>query len=53
MLGANTDPYQPIERDHKVTRKILEVLSDANHSVAIITKSDLVLRDIDISEGYG
>jgi DNA repair photolyase len=48
MLGANTDPYQPIERDHKVTRHILKVLSDANHPVAITTKSDLVLRDIDI-----
>ncbi|MBT3767343.1 MAG: PA0069 family radical SAM protein [Rhodospirillaceae bacterium] len=48
MLGANTDPYQPIERDHKITRDILKVLSDFNHPVSITTKSDLVLRDLDI-----
>ena len=48
MLGANTDPYQPIERDHKITRELLKVLSDFSHPVTITTKSDLVLRDLDI-----
>jgi len=48
LLGANTDPYQPIERQLGLTRRILGVLSDFNHPVAIITKSNLVLRDIDI-----
>jgi len=47
-LGANTDPYQPIEREWKITRQLLEVLEAANHPVAIITKSSLILRDIDI-----
>lgn len=47
-LGANTDPYQPIERERKVTRSILEVLANANHPVGIVTKSALVARDIDI-----
>src|ERR1700680_708990 len=47
-MGTNTDPYQPIERKWRVTRKILEVLRDAGHPVAIVTKSGLVARDIDI-----
>lgn len=47
-LGANTDPYQPIERDYRVTRQILEVLSEFGHPVGIVTKSALVLRDLDI-----
>lgn len=47
-LGANTDPYQPIEREHRITRSILEVLDRASHPVGIVTKSALVLRDIDI-----
>jgi DNA repair photolyase len=47
-VGANTDPYQPIERELKVTRSILEVLQRFNHPVALITKSALVTRDIDI-----
>ncbi len=47
-LGANTDPYQPIEREHRITRSILQVLSDASHPVGIVTKSALVTRDIDI-----
>lgn len=49
-LGTNTDPYQPIEKDWRVTREILEVLEKTNHPVAIITKSHLVTRDIDILE---
>lgn len=47
-LGANTDPYQPIERDTQITRAVLEVLAEFNHPVAITTKSALVVRDIDI-----
>jgi DNA repair photolyase len=47
-LGANTDPYQPIERDTRITRSVLEVLSEFNHPVAITTKSAMVVRDIDI-----
>src|SRR6185437_14385065 len=47
-IGTNTDPYQPIERKYKVMRGILEVLDRANHPVGIVTKSALVLRDVDI-----
>jgi DNA repair photolyase len=47
-LGANTDPYQPIERRMRVTREILEVLARCRHPVTIITKSALVLRDLDL-----
>ncbi len=47
-VGANTDPYQAAERHKKVTRSILEVLARTRHPVAIITKSALVLRDIDL-----
>ena len=48
MLGANTDPYQPLEKKLAITRGILGVLSAFNHPVVIITKSHLVTRDIDI-----
>jgi DNA repair photolyase len=48
MLGANTDPYQPVERGMKVTRSILEVLLQTHHPVSVITKSSLVLRDLDL-----
>jgi DNA repair photolyase len=47
-LGAVTDPYQPIEREQKISRAILQVLERTCHPVAIVTKSALVLRDIDI-----
>ena len=47
-LGAVTDPYQPIEREHKITRSVLEVLDRTNHPVGIVTKSALVVRDSDI-----
>ena len=47
-LGSNTDPYQPIERQYRVTRSILEVLARYDHPVGIVTKSNLVLRDLDI-----
>ena len=47
-LGAVTDPYQPIEREHRLTRSVLEVLDRTSHPVGIVTKSALVVRDIDI-----
>ena len=47
-IGTNTDPYQPIERRFKIMRGILEVLERAGHPVGIVTKSALVLRDLDI-----
>jgi DNA repair photolyase len=47
-IGTNTDPYQPIERERRIMRQILEVLSAFNHPVTITTKSALVGRDIDI-----
>jgi DNA repair photolyase len=47
-IGTNTDPYQPIERQWRIMREILEVLDARNHPVGIVTKSALVTRDIDI-----
>jgi DNA repair photolyase len=47
-LGANTDPYQPVEKRMRVTRSILEVLARTRHPVSIITKHALVLRDLDL-----
>ena len=47
-MGTNTDPYQPVERELKITRQILRVLSDFNNPVGIVTKNQLVARDIDI-----
>jgi DNA repair photolyase len=47
-LGANTDPYQPIEREHRVTRGILEVLARFRHPVSIVTKGILIERDLDL-----
>jgi DNA repair photolyase len=47
-LGANTDPYQPIEREHRITRGILEVLREFRHPVGIVTKSSLIERDLDL-----
>lgn len=49
-LGTNTDPYQPIEGQWRITRQILELLSETGHAVTITTKSDRVVRDIDILE---
>jgi DNA repair photolyase len=47
-IGTNTDPYQPIERERQIMRGILEVLEKTGHPVGIVTKSALVVRDIDI-----
>lgn len=47
-LGANTDPYQPIEREYRITRGILEVCAEFRQPVGIVTKNALVERDIDI-----
>lgn len=49
-MGTNTDPYQPIEKEHRITRQILEVLQRYQHPVSIVTKSSLILRDLDILE---
>ncbi|MEM8768360.1 MAG: radical SAM protein, partial [Pseudomonadota bacterium] len=47
-MGTNTDPYQPAEREQKITRRILETLLEWQHPVTIVTKSQLVLRDMDL-----
>lgn len=47
-LGANTDPYQPLEREKRLTRGILETLLEYRHPVSIVTKGNLILRDLDL-----
>lgn len=47
-LGTNTDPYQPIDDTYQVTREVLKVLRDFKHPVGIVTKSNRILRDLDI-----
>jgi len=47
-MGTNTDPYQPVEREQRLTRQVLEILRETRHPVAIVTKSALIERDIDI-----
>jgi DNA repair photolyase len=47
-MGTNTDPYQPIEAKWRITRQLLEVLSDCDHPASITTKSDRVTRDLDL-----
>jgi len=47
-LGANTDPYQPAERELRITRGLLEVLLEHRHPVTIVTKGSLILRDVDL-----
>ena len=47
-LGANTDCYQPAERKFRITRQVLEVLSECEHPLTIVTKSALVERDLDL-----
>ncbi len=48
VIGGDTDPYQPIERTHQVTRDVLKVLQRFRHPLAIVTKSSLVARDLDL-----
>ncbi len=48
VLGSNTDPYQPIEREYEVTRNIIKLLMKYNHPLTIITKSSLIERDTDL-----
>jgi DNA repair photolyase len=50
-LGANTDPYQPIEREWRITRSVLEVLAECDHPFSIVTKNAMVERDIDLLAG--
>jgi len=47
-IGTNMDAYQPIEREYRIIRQVLQVLSDFNHPVSILTKSNLIVRDLDI-----
>lgn len=47
-MGTNTDPYQPIEKDWRITRSILEIMVETRHPTYITTKSDRILRDIDL-----
>ena len=47
-MGTNTDPYQPIEREYRTVRRILETLHEYQHPVAIVTKGTLIERDVDI-----
>ncbi|NYH93944.1 PA0069 family radical SAM protein [Novosphingobium marinum] len=47
-MGTNTDPYQPIERRYEITRRILDICLEARHPVTITTKSDRILRDIEV-----
>jgi DNA repair photolyase len=47
-IGANTDPYQPVERDLRVTRSLLEVLERTRHPVSLITKGTMILRDLEL-----
>lgn len=51
-IGTVTDPYQPLERKYKITRKILKVLLNFPDKVSILTKSNLVLRDLDLSKQF-
>lgn len=51
-VGTVTDPYQPSERKHELTRACIRVLREANARFSILTKSDLVLRDIDLLKNF-
>lgn len=51
-IGTVTDPYQPLEEKYKLTRKILEILVNYDNSVSILTKSNLILRDIDLLKKF-
>ena len=47
-MGTNTDPYQPAEKRHRITREVLQVLLETRHPVSLVTKSRLILRDLDL-----
>lgn len=47
-MGTNTDPYQPIEREYRITRQCIEILAETRHPLTITTKSDKVVRDLDL-----
>jgi len=47
-IGANTDPYQPIEREHRITRRLLQTMLEYRHPVSLITKGALIERDLDV-----
>ena len=47
-MGTNTDPYQPAEREKRITREILEILLEHRHPVSLVTKGQLILRDLDL-----
>ena len=50
-MGTNTDPYQPIEERWRITRSVIELLLETRHPLTITTKSDRVLRDLDLLAG--
>src|SRR4249919_2847001 len=52
-LGANTDPYQPIERRYRITRQVIEVLAECRHPFTIVSKNALVERDLDLLAPLG
>ena len=52
-FGTNTDPYQPIERKYRITRSLIETLHRARHPISIVTKSNLILRDLDLLGDMG
>ena len=52
MLGNVTDAYQPIERKYGITRAILEILLKHDFPISVLTKSDLVIRDIDLFKQF-
>jgi len=53
MFCSMTDPYQPIEAETRLARKVLEVLLDSPFHILILTKNPLVTRDYDLIQGHG
>jgi DNA repair photolyase len=52
-FGTNTDPYQPIEKQYRITRSLIETLHRVRHPISIVTKSNLILRDLDLLSDMG
>lgn len=52
LMSSVTDPYQPVERKYEITKEILKILKNTNFSVSILTKNDMVLRDMDILKKF-